>query len=478
MARNSRDRQCLELHGGKWRVTVAVPRKLHPILGTRLKAPLGTDSLSEANRLKVGIVDDLRARIARELRGGGGVRQAPRAVVLEAMEIRKSLSAAGEGPASDDVLREMRRRGEEILGSEVRVVHDEDTGMAHPVHDPGRLALARQFVAVVTGRGTPFLAPHEKFMAQTYVKARTRQDDVRAIRYLTKWCEDNNVPATIEAITKRVAVAFGDDLVTLTGNLDPVTQNKYLRRLSRFWKYMLKREEVESNVWDGVKVELKPKLHSEQERAFTDDEVRILLIGGAPDKLMDLIKIAALTGARLDVVVDLKVKDAMDGAFTFKPQKKETAPRDIPIHPDLEELVARRVSGKHPTDDFFPEWPRPTKIGSVRERSFKASNAFTEYRRKVGVDERVAGKRRALVNFHSLRRWFITKAERAGNDGDLIAAIVGHKRSGMTLGRYSEGPEMEKARRCVASVRLPPLDQGPVKEQRALTPRKKVTAEA
>ena len=61
-----------------------------------------------------------------------------------------------------------------------------------------------------------------------------------------------------------------------------------------------------------------------------------------------------------------------------------------------------------------------------------------------------------------------TKAERAGNDGDLIAAIVGHKRSGMTLGRYSEGPEMEKARRCVASVRLPPLDQGPVKEQRAL----------
>jgi hypothetical protein len=354
MARNTRDRQCLELHGGKWRVTVAVPRKLHPILGTRLKAALGTDSLSEANRLKVGIVDDLRARIARELRGGGGVRQAPRAVVLEAMEIRKSLSAAGEGPASDDVLREMRRRGEEILGSEVRVVHDEDTGMAHPVHDPGRLALARQFVAVVTGKGTPFVAPHEKFMAQTYVKARTRQDDVRAIRYLTKWCEDNNVPPTIEAITKKVAVAFGDDLVTLTGNLDPVTQNKYLRRLSRFWKYMLKREEVESNVWDGVKVELKPKLHSEQERAFTDDEVRILLIGGAPDKLMDLIKIAALTGARLDVVVDLKVKDRVGRCLHVQTTEEGNC---APRHPNPSR--SRRTGGttccrQTPDRRFFP----------------------------------------------------------------------------------------------------------------------------
>lgn len=34
----------------------------------------------------------------------------------------------------------------------------------------------------------------------------------------------------------------------------------------------------------------------------------------------------------------------------------------------------------------------------------------------------VDGKRRSRVNFHSFRRWFITKAERSGSPGSLIAA--------------------------------------------------------
>ena len=91
----------------------------------------------------------------------------------------------------------------------------------------------------------------------------------------------------------------------------------------------------------------------------------------------------------------------------------------------------------------------------MRERSFKASNAFTEYRRSVGVDDMVEGKRRSLVNFHSFRRWFITEAERADQPENIIAAVVGHKRQGMTLGTYSAGPKLAQARRCVEAVKLP-----------------------
>lgn len=67
----------------------------------------------------------------------------------------------------------------------------------------------------------------------------------------------------------------------------------------------------------------------------------------------------------------------------------------------------------------------------------------------------VPGKRRSLVNFHSFRRWFITKAERADQPESIIAVVVGYKRQGMTLGRYSAGPLMEQARRCVEAVQLP-----------------------
>ena len=43
----------------------------------------------------------------------------------------------------------------------------------------------------------------------------------------------------------------------------------------------------------------------------------------------------------------------------------------------------------------------------------------------------------------------------------IIAVVVGHKRTGMTLGRYSGGPLLEQARRqCVEAVRLPWAPEG------------------
>lgn len=248
--------------------------------------------------------------------------------------------------------------------------------------------------------------------------------------------------------------------------------SKYINRLKLFWDKMVYAEHLEFNPWLAVVVEKEETEHKHRERAFTENEVAKLLLGDAPQKLRDVMMIGALTGARLDAIVDMKVKDTVDGCFTFKPQKKEESSRDVPIHPDLKEIVLRRSKDKDPEDDLFPDYPR-AKSNSLRERSFKTSKEFTAYRRSVGVDETVPGKRRALTNFHSFRRWFITKCERAEVSTDLIAAIVGHKRSGITLGRYSEGPEMRAARRAVLKVKLPPLDGSPIIEPRALTPRKR-----
>lgn len=74
------------------------------------------------------------------------------------------------------------------------------------------------------------------------------------------------------------------------------------------------------------------------------------------------------------------MKDVVDGALTFKPQKKERAARDAPIHAALESIVAKRTAGRSAEDPFFPEWPASAKDGSLRERSFTASDRFTAYR--------------------------------------------------------------------------------------------------
>jgi integrase len=309
---------------------------------------------------------------------------------------------------------------------------------------------------MASGRATPIDYHHGGFLAQSLTKARTKSDDRRAIAFLSAWCDLTSTPATLEAITRKEALRFHDALPKLPGApASPVTLNKYLGRLSVYWQWLRHREFVEADVWERIKIPEPATPHDERERPFTDEEVRKLLTGPARPPMHDLMMIAALTGARLEAIVDLRARDCEAGLFTFKPQKKEKSARGVPIHSALVDLVARRTKGKRGADDLFPEYPVPKRSTSQRERSFRASNEFTEYRRSVGVEEVVPGRRRSLVNFHSFRRYFITKAEQADQMEHIIAVVVGHKRTGMTLGRYSGGPLLEQARRCVEAVKLP-----------------------
>ncbi|EIM25237.1 tyrosine-type recombinase/integrase [Microvirga lotononidis] len=436
MARSTAtDKRFLELKSGKWRVTVAVPRDLHGELGTRLKKPLHTDSLAVANVLKWQVVGELKAVIEQTRKKNGGGRDPLIREALEIAAIRSRAETGEEYARLNDLNLEIESRAEIIAGK-----------------DPDA---ARQYAEIAHGQATPIDLHHETFVTQSKTKARTQADDRRAIAYLKQWCEQNRVRPMIQAITRKAAVRFMDDLHKVAGGHSPITLNKYLGRLSRYWQWLVLREHAELDPWARLKIQAPPRPHDEEERAFTDAEVKDLLEGPATQRMQDLMRIGALTGARLDAIVDLKVGDCEGGIFVFKPQKKETKPRAVPVHPDLEEIIKRRTEGKEAGDDLFPEWPAPRKVGSQRERSFKASNAFTDYRRSVGVDHIVPGKRRSLVNFHSFRRWFITKAEQADQPESIIAAVVGHKRKGMTLGRYSAGPLMEQARRCVEAVSLP-----------------------
>lgn len=450
MARSAaNDRQYLEQHRGKWRVTVAVPRDLHHKLGSRLKYALNTDSLVLANRMKWPVINEMRATIA-DAQGGD---MSLRAV---AEEFRRQLAAAATDQEHEKISYAIDVTVDDIMGPETGVEIDYHTGEEGPAYDPKRLQKVAEFNKVLDGKATPLDKLHDQYMAQLTVKPRTKGDDRRAKELLLRWCREREVGPYIQSFaTKRAAVAFIDDLPKLEPGLSPVTLNKYLRRLSRYWQWLEKREEVESDVWAGQLLPVPQKDHDEEERPFTEDEMVRLLTGPASQGLQDVMRIAALTGCRLDPIVCLRVRDCQDGVFVFKPQKKERVQRLCPIHSHLMEIVERRTKGKQPDDPLFPEWPGPQNSTSMRERSFKTSNEFTEYRRSVDVADERQGVRRSLVNFHSFRRWFITEAERADQPESLIAAVVGHKRAGITLGVYSAGPLIEQARRCVEAVRLP-----------------------
>jgi len=73
-----------------------------------------------------------------------------------------------------------------------------------------------------------------------------------------------------------------------------------------------------------------------------------------------------------------------------------------------------------PDQYIFEELTAPSKE-STREISMPAVKRFSRYIRDVEVAVMIKGKRRSLTNFHSLRRWFVTKAEQARQPENIIA---------------------------------------------------------
>lgn len=465
----------LELHDGFYRVSMGVPAPLRSLVGcARLKQGLGTRSLLSANVLKEPVVRAFKARIEKAWLTLGGKKGSELSEALAWAKVLRNVGRPGD-PAYEDGMRSLREREDEIRSRGATYLTDVDEDgevVEFEVAKPEAERSAEQFAAVARGIATPIAAHHDAFMKTLKIKERSLSDDPRALKILLEWCAANDVPPHLERIDVKTAVRFMDEIQEFTG-LGWATATKYLGRLRRYWAYLVMRTPVDRNPFEGLHLERPVVEHDEEERAFTDGEVQTLMMGKPEPGMLDVMMVAALTGARLDAVIDLRVGECTDGWFTFKPQKKERTPRDVPIHPDLLAMVAKRAAGRNAEADLFPEWPSPQAAGSMRERSAYFSKRFTKYRRDLGVDDLVPGKRRSLVNFHSFRRWFITKAERASVDGDLLAAIVGHKRSGLTLGRYSEGPEMEAAKVAVTKVRLPPLDGTAVTEARGLTPRRR-----
>lgn len=479
------DHRYLEMHGSSWRVTIVVPEAARAIIGkTRLRHDLKTDSLRQANLTKARHVERFRAQIDAAMAKVGDER---RRVDHEAGELalwRKWAQEHPEKVTESDWetwrecvgLRATELRGEGAVWHDgIPVQNEDDDDSSGWEFLRGSIERGARFRRIAEGEETPLDSLHETYIAahRERLNARTQADDVRAIKFLLQWLTAEDVSPSIERITAKRAHAFAEALPGLA-NVGPATANKYLSRLSSYWQWLAKKVDAASaNPWYGVALEGARRRDDEKERSFTNDEIARLMAGPATPHMHDLMMLGALTGARLDAIVDLKVRDVSDVAVQIQARKLETSDRLVPIHPDLKEVLERRCAGKNADDDLFPEWPPVKKIGSLRERSFKASNHFTEYRRKIGVDDVMEGRRRALVNFHSFRRWFITRLRQAGVDEAMISALVGHKQSSITLSVYSDGETIRQAAGAVGLLRMPGKNGEPIEEPHSLRVRRR-----
>lgn len=456
-----RDTAHLErMNGGKWRVSVKVPDAARPVIGSaRLKRSLGTDSLEEANRLKWPVVAEFQAKIAQALgRDPEGYLEG-RALVYREQLARAAWEedAPGDLGYSEGELvdLEIAQEAEALAGPPIGVGHD---GM--PIHDPAKAAQARRFMEIARGKVTPLRGPEGDFRGQkgtNWAPKTWGKFDLIMIK-LEAWLRGKRGGAAVEAVDRKAAGDFLAETQRAMG-WTAKTCNSYLSCLSTYWKWMEKRGLIEGNPWDRQRLETPRKAKEEEERPFTREEMRRLLGGDPPGYLGDLIRLAALTGARLGALVQLRVKDCQGDVFLFQPQKREPGVRRVPIHPDLRAIVARRCEGKPGDAWLFPEVP--PAVNPKVARGDKAGKAYRRYAEGLGVVDNVPGTRRDRINFHSFRRWFITEAQEAltagasGYTETTISEVVGHKVEGMTMGTYKGAASDAQRRACVEAVRLP-----------------------
>jgi integrase len=415
----------------------------------RLVRSLRTDNLRRAQGLRWPVVAELQAEI--EAARGGGSRTSSRDVLEEALSWRDAIQKAPDADTQEIMRLALGDRIENWGGKPLPL--DEETG--RPILPPDAVA----FVGVALGKSTPLDTYVERWLAGANYTERTKADCRTAIRGLEHWCAEAVRPAVVEAFNDKLAGEYRD--LGLVAKGVPVgTANKKLTLLRRYWSWMEEAGHVEGrNPWDRKSLR-KPKPHlirpdawNARERPFTDDEMKKLL-GGAPDlDMADAMRIAALSGMRLEEIGQLKVGDCRGGTFSVTKAKTKAGIREVPIHRDLVAIVARRSRGKEDTAFLFPDFK---DTGWDGNRTMALSKRFATYRRRVGVNDARNGARRSKVNFHSFRRWFATKCEEAGQPENVVARVMGHEKGlAITFGVYSR-PELRALLTvCVEKVTLP-----------------------
>ena len=165
-----------------------------------------------------------------------------------------------------------------------------------------------------------------------------------------------------------------------------------------------------------------------------------------------MLRVALLSGMRLEEIYRLTVADCQNGWFRVRASKTAAGVRRVPIHSDLAAIVTRRLEGKAVKAHLFDEAGTPR---ADRSRSAAVSKRFGHYRKRLGVHDAIEGRRQSRIDQHSCRRWFITAARNAGMDQAVVAAVVGHQAGNLTDDVYHGGPSDVLRAACVAAVALP-----------------------
>jgi integrase len=422
-----------------WYVRVQIPAHLWAAAGGRREfvKSLKTRDLNTANQLKHAHVAVFQSRI-RALEGAAAETAAdPLADIhSKALALRSSWEQVrNEEPVYPDFDPE-RPYYPSKDATEDAIVEE-----AGEIEDRHGHEAAATFLKIAKGEGTPLRELIDTWLAEQVgtITAHTSAQHRTALNAFLQWAGHG---VLVEDVTRRTAGGFVGHLLS-GGDLSRKTIKRYASSLSSMWQWLLARGIAKGdNPWRGLAITKKGKRgETPRPKQWTDTGLKTLLTGARTERytkvLHDLVRLALVTGARLDELCALKRADLhkrSDGWWaSIKQGKTEAAVREVPIHTSAAHVIERRRNSSK--DEFLFEGLVPG--GPDQKRSWNVSKAFGHYTRKVVPNEE-------RQTFHRLRNTFTEAMEAAGVPESTTQLIIGHKRQSLTYGHYSQGERLRK----------------------------------
>jgi integrase len=423
----------LKWRGGMASVRVQIPKSLWNVAGRRefVKA-LGTGDRQEANRLKHGYVAAFFREIEALKRGKRNDTLAAVYAKAAALQTAQITTSNPDGPESV-------RAG---LAAEEAETIEEKHGEA----------IAASFFKAATGQGAPLSTLIEPWLSEQAgrITEQTCSHHRVAVRAFLAWAGESTL---VEDVTRRKAGEFVSHLLAPESGLSPKTAKRYVSSLSSLWGWAEARGYgAQDNPWLRQGIAKKSKRGVAAPRKQWTDAALVKLLSGQytaqyTATLHDLIRLALVTGARIDELCALETRDAhhREGGWwiTIREGKTQAAVREVPIHESAAHVIERR---RKSADGFLFEGL--VSGGPDKKRSWNASKAFGHYTNKLEL-----GEQRQV--FHALRNTFTEAMEAAEVPESTTKLLIGHKRASLTYGHYSKG-ERVKLRKAIEKLKYAP----------------------
>ncbi len=427
----------LKRRGHTWYVQVQIPAHLREAAGGRFSyvTSLKTRDLNEANRRKHHYVAAYKQRIAaleKPNRAGEQPAAADADVYGQALAWRERL-ARDQGQV-------LFYEGE----NEERPVyvndewHSQISEEAQEIEETHGEEVARAFFRTARGEGVLLRPQVEPWLTeQTHTTKQTKAQQRTVLREFTTWARRE---LWVEDVTRRYAGEYVSHLLGPSG-LKSKTVQRYVTSLSSLWSWLEARGLANDNPWLRQGVGKKSKRGETPPRRQWTDEALVKVLSATYTArytliLHDLVKLALVTGARLDELCALKVADVRkeeDGWWiNITEGKTAAAVRTVPVHDSAAHVLERRIAASR---DFL--FDRLVPGGPDGKRSWNASKAFGHFTRSLDLK---AGERQT---FHSLRKSFVEVMEAKEVPLPTIQLLIGQKRQSLAFSVYSSGQRVD-----------------------------------